>query len=150
MMQLWHRLRGYLAAGVALVACPCHLPLTVPLLLALTGGTALGVWLAAHQGVIFVASAVLFLAGLGLWLRWLGSPPRSPACRVPAESDRRFEPALDEGPNVAAPGAVSGKTLANEHAPPLHVGFRGRTGVRRTLTIFRRSDDDREKTRSGA
>jgi len=115
-MQVWHRLRGYLAVGVALVACPCHLPLTVPLLLALMGGTALGVWLAAHQGMIFVASAVLFLAGLGLGLLWLESPHRPPACRVPTESDRRFEPAPDVGPNVADPGAVSGKALANEHA----------------------------------
>jgi mercuric ion transport protein len=34
---------------VALIACPCHLPLTLPLLLALSSGTAVGGWLTANQ-----------------------------------------------------------------------------------------------------
>ena len=32
--------KGIFAAAVALVACPCHLPITLPLLLVLTSGSA--------------------------------------------------------------------------------------------------------------
>ncbi|MCB0083603.1 MAG: hypothetical protein KDE47_21835, partial [Caldilineaceae bacterium] len=39
-------IRGVLAGAIALVACPCHLPLTFPILLAVTAGTAMSSWLA--------------------------------------------------------------------------------------------------------
>jgi len=29
--NIWHRIGGYLAAGLALAACPCHLIVTLPL-----------------------------------------------------------------------------------------------------------------------
>ena len=41
-------MKGVGAGLVALITCPCHLPLTLPLLLTLTGGTAVGFWLAAN------------------------------------------------------------------------------------------------------
>src|SRR6266536_6478765 len=34
------------------LACPCHVPLTLPLLVALFGGTALGTWLSTHAGLM--------------------------------------------------------------------------------------------------
>lgn len=36
------KLTGYLLTVTAFVACPCHLPLTLPLAVALLGGTAWG------------------------------------------------------------------------------------------------------------
>lgn len=84
-VDFWHKIRGYLAVGVGLAACPCHLPLTLPLLLALIGGTALGAWLATHQAILFVVSAGLFVGGLALGLRWLNSR----ACELRLETVQR-------------------------------------------------------------
>ena len=52
------------------LACPCHLPLTLPLLIALFGGTALGGWLATHTGLVIGLSTGYFIAALvvGFWL----------------------------------------------------------------------------------
>ena len=60
------------------MACPCHLPLTLPLLLSLTAGTALGVFLQQHPWVVFGASTVLFVTGVYLALQWMGQE----GCRV--------------------------------------------------------------------
>lgn len=43
------RLGGYLLTATALIACPCHLFLLLPLALGLLGGTALEATLAAHR-----------------------------------------------------------------------------------------------------
>jgi len=68
---MWHTIKGYAAGVVAFVACPCHLPLTLPLILALTAGTAVGGWLAANTTLIYLAATVLFLGGLLLAGKWL-------------------------------------------------------------------------------
>ncbi len=52
---------GYVLAATALIACPCHLVLLLPLVLGLLGGTALGVALAAHTGWVIVAATVYFV-----------------------------------------------------------------------------------------
>jgi hypothetical protein len=57
-----------------LVACPCHLLVALPLLLSLTAGTALGVFLKQNTWLVVGASTVLFVAGLFLTFRWLGQP----------------------------------------------------------------------------
>ena len=54
------KLRTGLATALAVVACPCH----VPLIIALFAGTTFGASLASHSGVLYVAMAALFLAGL--------------------------------------------------------------------------------------
>lgn len=51
----------YLMAALAIVACPCHLPL----LLVLLGGTAFGAGLSEHMAVAFIALTALF--GLSAW-----------------------------------------------------------------------------------
>ena len=81
-MRIWHKVRGYLATGVALVACPCHLVLTLPLLLTLTAGTALGAFLSRNTGLIIVASTATFIGGLLLAFRWLGEGEQT--CSLPA------------------------------------------------------------------
>ena len=73
MIDVWYKIRGYLAGAVALVACPCHLPLTVPLVLSLTAGTAAGVFFERYLGVAIVILAALFVGGLILAFQWLGS-----------------------------------------------------------------------------
>ncbi|MCA9989081.1 MAG: hypothetical protein KDE59_32470 [Anaerolineales bacterium] len=48
-------IRGVLAGAIALVACPCHLPLTFPILLAVTAGTAMSSWLANNTTFTYAA-----------------------------------------------------------------------------------------------
>ena len=76
-------IKGAAAGLVALVACPCHLPLTIPLLLLLTSGTAAGLWLATNQWFVWAASTALFVAGLGLAFLWLGRAATEDQCEIP-------------------------------------------------------------------
>lgn len=64
-----------------LLACPCHLPVTLPLLLALTAGTALGTFLSENVWLIAGVSTIYFLAALTLGFRYLGQEGQ--ACEVP-------------------------------------------------------------------
>lgn len=68
---MWHTIRGLVVGAFAFMVCPCHLPLTLPLILALTAGTAVGGWLAHNSTLIYATSAVLFIGGLVLAGKWL-------------------------------------------------------------------------------
>ncbi len=97
-------LGGYALGATALIACPCHLPLTLPLLLAVLGGTSLGALLAANSGVVFLAVTVYFVTGLAAawWLLARGSGASAMtsredgaagmACCVPTVRSRTGQP----------------------------------------------------------
>lgn len=70
-MKTWMAIRAYIAGVAAFIICPCHLPLTLPLLLTLTASTAVGGWLANNTTIIYIASFVFFIGGLLLAGRWL-------------------------------------------------------------------------------
>ena len=99
-MSNWHKTRGFVAAGVAFVSCPCHLPLTLPILLAMTAGTAVGGWLANNTTIIYAASVVLFIGELILAGKWLMAD-EAEACPVdwnekqPTEAISQFQQAYD-------------------------------------------------------
>ncbi len=78
------------------LACPCHLPLTLPLLVALFGGTALGTWLSTHTGLVIGLSTGYFLAAivLGFWLLKRRSPESGATC-PPPERHQRQSPVED-------------------------------------------------------
>ena len=76
-------IKGAVAGLVALVACPCHLPLTIPLLLILLSGTTAGVWLAANQWFVWAASTALFAGGLALAWLWLNRAATEAQCELP-------------------------------------------------------------------
>ncbi len=78
MFQAWYTFRGYLAGVVAFIACPCHLPLTLPLLISLTAGTAFGVWIANNVILIGAISTGFFIGGLALAFKWLTQPACPP------------------------------------------------------------------------
>ena len=61
---------GLILTVTGFLACPCHLPLTLPLLLALLGGTSLGLFLRANTGLVFAAAGAYFLVAIaaGLFL----------------------------------------------------------------------------------
>ncbi len=56
--NMWNRIRGYVAAGVALITCPCHLVLTLPLFLSITAGTAAGAFLERNYYAVIVVSII--------------------------------------------------------------------------------------------
>ncbi len=61
---------GTILLGLGFVFCPCHLLITLPLLAAWLGGTAISGFLGANLAFIGGLSSVLFVAfmGLGWWL----------------------------------------------------------------------------------
>ncbi len=83
--NIWHRIGGYLAAGLALVACPCHLIVTLPLLFSVTAGTAIGVFLEQNLYGVIAVSIIAFICGLILAFRWLGSSESRNATRCPRQ-----------------------------------------------------------------
>jgi mercuric ion transport protein len=58
-------LKGYLLLGLAIVTCPCHLPI----LLAVLAGTGLAGALSQYFGVVFLVLTVIFVASLIFGLR---------------------------------------------------------------------------------
>jgi len=65
-VDMLKHLRQGVGLALALVTCPCHLPVTAPLLLSLLAGTTLGAYLSTHLEVLVAASTALFLVGLAL------------------------------------------------------------------------------------
>jgi hypothetical protein len=54
----------YLLMGTAFISCPCHLIVSLPFVLGLLGGTALGTALAAHTGLVVAAVTAYFFVAL--------------------------------------------------------------------------------------
>ncbi len=80
MQNLWRKVRIGLAVAVAVVACPCHLALTVPIILAATGGTLFGLGAAKIYGPLFMGFSVLFVGGLYFSFLWIDGKPKAAAC----------------------------------------------------------------------
>jgi hypothetical protein len=80
-MKIGSQVRGYFLVVTGFLACPCHLPLTLPLLLALTAGTAVGVFLANNVWLIVGVSIVYFVGALASGMRYLGQDEQ--ACELP-------------------------------------------------------------------
>ncbi len=78
MLKTWHTIKGYLAGAVAFIACPCHLPITLPLLISLTAGTAFSAWLADNKVLVGVLATVVFIGGVALAFKWFSKPARPP------------------------------------------------------------------------
>lgn len=72
--------------------CPCHLPLTLGLVVTLAGGTAFGALL--HRHIVLAGIVIATAWAFGLWrgLRLLRQPA---ACAVPGVRRRRRETVRD-------------------------------------------------------
>ncbi len=75
-MRVAKRALGFALASTALVACPCHLALTLPLALTVLGGTALGAALTAHTGLLVAAATAYFVGALAAAVYLLNRPSR--------------------------------------------------------------------------
>jgi len=106
-------IKGFAAGMVALVACPCHLPLTLPLLLVLTSGTAVGGWLVANQWLVWLSSLVLFIGGMALMVRWMNPTGTGAQCEVPQPKPRQEQPA-PAGVEQHVQSNVNGSTQLQE------------------------------------
>lgn len=85
MYMIWQSIKGYVVGAIALIACPCHLPITFPLLLALTAGTGLGTWLTGYYWLIFGFLTIIFITGIGLVVWWRVSVQPASTCEPRSE-----------------------------------------------------------------
>ena len=70
---------GYSLLVTGFLACPCHLIVTLPLAVALLGGTAVGAFLAQNETLVFGLAFAYFLAALGGGLFLMNSKRRATA-----------------------------------------------------------------------
>ena len=61
MSKVW----GGLLAVTGLIACPCHLVITLPLFLGVFGGTAVGAFIGANNGLVYGVFTGYFIVGMG-------------------------------------------------------------------------------------
>ena len=62
MSNIW----GGVLAVTGFVACPCHLPFTLPLLIGVLGGTGIGAGVAANVSLIYVIATGYFILAIGV------------------------------------------------------------------------------------
>ena len=87
------RIGGVVLTVTGFLACPCHLIITLPLLLSGLSGTALGSFLSRNTGLVYTGAGLYFVVALalGYWFLIGKSRPSStmertcPTC-VPLES----------------------------------------------------------------
>jgi uncharacterized protein YneF (UPF0154 family) len=66
------------------LACPCHLIITLPLLLSLLAGTALGSFLSRNTGLVYIGASIYFVVALALGVFLLFRQKRSGSQSTPA------------------------------------------------------------------
>ena len=92
------RIGGVVLTVTGLLACPCHLIVTLPLLLSLLAGTALGSFLSRNTGLIYTGAGIYFVVALAMGAWFLFGPKRGkremdaacPTC-APVASDEHVQ-----------------------------------------------------------
>ncbi len=92
------RIGGVALTVTGFLACPCHLIITLPLLISLLAGTALGSFLSRNTGLVYAGAGIYFVAALVLGAWFLFGPKREkremdaacPTC-VPVASDMHVQ-----------------------------------------------------------
>lgn len=90
---------GWFLTVSGVFACPCHLAVTLPFAVALLTATALGTWIAAHEGIIASAATIYFIAALGAGMLLLIRPhtsPRGQQCALPNTENHKAAALSDE------------------------------------------------------
>jgi hypothetical protein len=102
------RLAGMVLTVTGVLACPCQLVVTLPLLTGLLAGTALGSFLIHQTGLIYTAASIYFVGALtlGTWYL-LGQPGRphqadDPGNEPPDETGLSFIPSGSSVSSVAS------------------------------------------------
>ncbi len=92
------RIGGVVLTVTGLLACPCHLIITLPLLASLLAGTAVGSFLTHNTGLVTTFAGIYFVVALalGYWFLFGKSRPKRevdapcPTC-VPVEAETRVQ-----------------------------------------------------------
>lgn len=92
------RIGGVVLTVTGLLACPCHLIVTLPLLLSLLAGTALGSFLSRNTGLVYTGAGIYFVVALAMGAWFLFGPKRGkremdaacPTC-APVASDEHVQ-----------------------------------------------------------
>ena len=83
MSRVW----GGVLAVTGFVACPCHLPLTLPLILGVLGGTGIGSFIGANTNWVYGIATGYFIAGIGVgWYLLMRKRPG----RLPLEGNQKI------------------------------------------------------------
>ena len=70
------RIGGVVLTVTGFLACPCHLIITLPLLISLLAGTALGSFLSRNTGLVYTGAGIYFVVALALGAWFLFGPKR--------------------------------------------------------------------------
>ncbi len=60
------RVGGLVLTVTGFLSCPCHLIITLPLLLSLFAGTALGSFLSQNSGLVYAGASIYFVGALAV------------------------------------------------------------------------------------
>ena len=77
---------GGILTVTGFVACPCHLPLTLPIVLGVLGGTGLGTFIGANTSLIYGIFTAYFVVGIGVGMYLWGRKRREiegAVCELP-------------------------------------------------------------------
>jgi len=92
------RIGGVVLTVTGFLACPCHLIITLPLLISLLAGTRLSSFLSRNTGLVYTLAGVYFVVALALGAWFLFGPAREkhevdvacPAC-APTETETHVQ-----------------------------------------------------------
>jgi len=88
-----HRtIAGYFLTAISFLACPCHLPITLPVVAGLLSGTTLGIILATNKLLTFGVFMLLYIFGLlgGVYLLSSTRRSKAGACTVCDSNNHRI------------------------------------------------------------
>lgn len=105
------RIGGVVLTVTGLLACPCHLIITLPLLISLLAGTAAGSFLSRNTGLVYIGAGIYFVvaSAVGYWFLFGKSRPKRdvnaacPGCR-PVEAEARVQERSPRADELPAPG----------------------------------------------
>ena len=104
------RIGGVVLTGTGLLACPCHLIITLPWLASLLAGTALGSFLSRNTSLVYTGAGIYFVVALalGAWFLFGAKLPKRdvdaacPTC-APGEAETRVQERSSMPDDLPAP-----------------------------------------------
>ena len=80
------KVRGGVLTLTGFIACPCHLPLTLPLIVSMLGGTGIGSFVGANTSLIYGIATGYFIVGIAVGVYLL---MRKKTSRLPIEGTKK-------------------------------------------------------------